>query len=468
MVPRRLAIAVLVIATIASMSVTESSTASAAAAPKARTHELSIAGAPLEGTPVDLIGVGAGYLGVVRHDDRAVVVTSKDGSTWRVVEATGLGAVDWETFGAYPGGLNNVAHVLFTDGATVYFRAQTDVDYNRLGTTTLYASDASGRTWRPVTLPAPAGRAAFPITALRHGRTSYLGGAVYEPLSGQSYLDAAVWRSTGSAAWERIESSAFTGDGNQTIFTLASVADGIVAGGGDGSLIPTELCCYYPDGLALWHAGPSGKRWARAEVTQPAYRARFDTAAVVGVLGTGRDLVGVVSGNRAAVSRDAGRSWEVTRVPVPTGKHAVYAPRADAVLRVNGRQVGTTEPTGDCSDCTRGALAISSNGHSWTDVTPRFPCGQGIGRDSYGFVSRPAAVDGAVVALAGCGPALSSFNQTLLAASSDGGRRWRIHLLDPPVGAPIAAVAGHGRLATLAATVNRGEPGPVSAITVGP
>jgi hypothetical protein len=464
---RRLVSACFAIATVIVL-LPASPSAVPAEGPDARIHALEIAGEPLVGSPIDLIGVNGGYLGLVRVDERSVVVTSRDGSNWKVVEPTGLGAVDWELLGAYPGGLNNVAHVLFTDGAAVYFRAQSDVDYNRLGTTTLYVSDASGRVWRPVPLPAPDGHGSFPIAALRRGKTSYLGGAVYEPFAGESYLDAAVWRSTADEPWEHLTSSVFGGAGNQTIFTLAPVADGIVAGGGDGSLIPTELCCYYPDGLAFWRAGNAGTTWARAKVTQPDYRPRFDTAAAVGVIGTGRDLVGVVSGSRSATSRDAGRSWTVTRVPVPTGPKAVYEPRADAVLQVDGRRFGTTTPTDDCSDCTQGALASSTNGRTWKNVTPRFPCGQGIGRDSYGFVSRPESVDGAVVALAGCGPALSPFNETLLAVSDDAGRHWRIDRLDPPVGAPITAVAGHGRLATLVATVNRDQPGRVRAVTVGP
>jgi hypothetical protein len=408
---------------------------------------LKVDGAALQGTPVDVIGVGAGYLGLVTRDAHLWVVTSKDGGSWKVTEPVGLTGVDTSSSGAYPGGLNNVQHVLFTDGKRVFFRAQSGASFNALGSTTLFESDKDGASWEPVALPTPEGRGAFPITALEVDGTAYVAGAVYEPTYGQSYLDGAVWSSTDGTSWTLNEAAAFGGDGNQTVFALTAADGGLVAGGGDSSLIPVDACCFFPDGLAFWRGSTNGT-WERGPVSQPPY-GPHDQSAVVGVLGHGRALEAVISGNRTATSRDGGRTWAVQVTPPPTGPKSVFAPRADFILHFGRRLIGTTTPAEFCADCNQGALAISSSGQRWMDVTPRFPCGQRQTRPSYGFVSKPVAVGGAVTALGGCGPNLQAFDETLLAVSDDGGRHWRIERYDGKTGTPLSAVAGHHRIVTL-------------------
>ncbi|MET0885229.1 MAG: hypothetical protein ABWX92_02160 [Mycetocola sp.] len=444
--------------------VSSAQASSASTTPQWSVQELQISGTALNGRPIDFIGVGDSYLGLVLRDAQLWVVTSNNGRSWQVVQPAGLAGLDANSFTAYPGGLNNVAHVLFSDGEVVYLRAQSGYSYNALGSTLLFASDASGAQWRQVSVPAPGGRGAFPIAALKVAGRSYLAGAVYEPSSGQSYLDGAIWSSTEGASWSMVDSASFGGAGNQAIFALTAADGGLVAGGGDGSLIPVEGCCYFPDGIALWRGSADGV-WDHAAVSQPEYGPR-DSSAVVGFLGHGRALEAVVSGNRRATSGDGGRAWKVPVTPPPKGTRAVYPPRADFMLKYDGRLIGITTPAGDCTDCTEGAIAISSTGGSWKNVTPTFPCGQRQSRPSYGFVSKPMAFDTSVAALGGCGQDLQPFDETLLAVTDDGGRQWRIERLKRKTGTPLPAVAGHGKIVTLAYDQSDGASGQVRAITV--
>ena len=132
---------------------------------------------------------------------QTLIVTSDDGLRWRARQSVGLPPGPAQQV-AYPGGLNNVSHVLFTDGEAVYYRAQKNSTFNQLGSVSLFVSTADAAAWQPVVLPAPAGKAAFPIAAAHAGSRRYLAGAVYDPVAGRSYLDAAVWVSDDGGAWQ--------------------------------------------------------------------------------------------------------------------------------------------------------------------------------------------------------------------------------------------------------------------------
>jgi hypothetical protein len=440
------------------------SPALAASTPEVKVSTVNAGDAPLKGTVIDLIGVGAHYLGLVNSGDRLFVLRSADGRSWTAFAPKDLSGVPPVAFGALPGGLNRVRHVLFTDGKAVYLRTQAGSTFNALGTTRLFVSDATGRAWHELSLPAPDGKGAFPIAAQRMGKVSYLGGAVYDPIYGQSYLDAAVWSSTDGASWAAIDSPALVGDNNQTIFGLAQVDGALVAGGGDSSLITPGTCCYYADGIAFWR-GIAGQQWSRVDVTQAPYDS-YDSASVVGFRQQGQVVAAVVDGNRSATSETGGRTWTVNVQTPPTGKRAVFPPRVDATLRFDGRFIGTTTPAAFCADCNTGALATSVSGDNWKNVTPKFPCGQRQTRPSYGFLSAPEDIDDTVAALAGCGPNLMPFNRTLLTISDDGGRHWRFTDFNAKTGTPVTAVTGHHRIVTLAPTSATSEPSAIRAIIV--
>ena len=64
------------------------------------------------------------------------------------------------------------------------------------------------------------------------------------------------------------------------------------------------------------------------------------------------------------------------------------------------------------------------------------------------------------------GPDLMPFGETLLAVSDDGGRQWRVERLEQKTGTPLSAIAGHGKIVTLAYDQADGCCGQVRAITV--
>ena len=76
-------------------------------------------GQPLRGEPIDLVAVGHGYVGLVRTKAGDRFVTSPDGVRWTTVVPVGL-PVDAIKSATYPGGLNVVDHVLFSDGDSVF------------------------------------------------------------------------------------------------------------------------------------------------------------------------------------------------------------------------------------------------------------------------------------------------------------------------------------------------------------
>jgi hypothetical protein len=425
--------------------------------------DLSAGGGDLHGRPVDLIGVGDTYIGLVASTSQIWVVTSRDGQSWSAFRPEGLPS-DAFTEAVYPGGLNNVAHVLFTDGDAVYLRVETDANYDRLGAVTLYASDANARTWKRVTLRAPAGKAAFPIAAARAGRRRYLAGAVYDPQYGRSYLDSGVWISDGDDGWRFVDAPAFSGDGNQTIFSLSVHDHAVLAGGGDGALVQVDGCCYYPDGIALWRSTDRGDSWNRVVIDDAPYT-DFASAAVVGFRTDQGVVAADVSGSppRTAESRDLGATWKIMTRSSAAGR--VVFPRVSQIVGVDRHFVGTTIPNDYCTDCTEGALARSEDGQRWREVTPKFPCGT-EGRSSYGFVSSPVVIGGSVAALGGCGEQLEPFNETLVAISRDGGSHWRIRRLGSPTGKPLTAVSGRERIVTLAGAANDRASGPVRAVVV--
>jgi hypothetical protein len=414
---------------------------------------------PLTGQPIDLIGVGDRYLGLVKAGSDQWTVTSDDGREWRARPATELPAGTFER-SAYPGGLGNVRHIAFTDGTAVYLRGEGDAGFSRIGSKSLYVSDATARQWRPVTLPAPAGMAAFPIAAAVAGERRYLAGAVYTPPGGPDYLDAAIWISDRGGPWRLIDSPAFSGSGNQTIFTLDVRSGAVLAGGGDSALAKVDTCCFFPDGAALWRSPDRGDHWTR---TPLAGAERFGPGAVLDFRNQGPAVETNTFGNppRTATTRDRGTSWAVTVHRGASG--GVLVPTQSQTLRRRGRSIATTSPSDFCGDCEEGALAISADGETWRDVTPPFPCGT-EGRPSNGFVSKPVAVGGAIAALAGCGEELSAFNETLLAISTDRGAKWRIRRFDGPTGGPMPAVTGSERIVTLAGGTD--GPGPIRAVVV--
>jgi hypothetical protein len=244
------------------------------------------------------------------------------------------------------------------------------------------------------------------------------------------------------------------------------VTGALVAGGGDGSLLNITGCCYFPDGAAFWRS-EHGDSWVRSPTTNDRYDG-FDAAAVIGFLHRDGALVADVSASpsRSAVSKDGGVTWTVTVHPRPSGPRAVAFPQAGQVLPVDGHAVARTAPTSECGDCTRGALALTRNGDRWVDVTPKFPCGMKQTRPNYGFISRPTAVGDAVAVLAGCGENLQPFNETLLAVSADGGTHWQLERMIKVGTTPLAGVAGHGRIVTLALQGADENSGRIRVITV--
>ncbi len=410
--------------------------------------DLTAEGRPLRGHPIDLIGVRDAYVGLVEAGSRTWAVTSDDGVHWdahHVDELPGDAALN----AGYPGGLNNVRHVLFTDGGAVYLRSRTDTSYDRLGTVSLYVSDATAKSWQPIVLPVPVGKGAFPIAAAEADGRRYLAGAVFDPVYGRSYLDAAVWISDDGGDWRLVDAPALTGDGNQTIFALDVAGTTVIAGGGDGALVHTDTCCFYPDGIALWRSTDAGVSWIRSATADGPYTL-FDHGAVVGFVedGTALHADAPSSPPRSVVSADRGASWTITTYPNgDTG--GVAFPSPSRVLRVDGHYVATTVPSEFCSDCVQGALARSDDGIRWWDVTPRLPCGD-HDRASYDFVSAPVAIGNELAVLGGCGGPLSAFDETFAAISTDRGSTWNIERFDGPTGGPIAAVGGQGRIVTLA------------------
>jgi len=428
--------------------------------------DLSAGGDPLRGRPLDLIRVGHRYVGLVAAANQPVVVTSTDGRRWRAERPSTL-PFDAVHPPASPGGLDNASHVLFTDGRAVYLRTQRDVVPGKLGTTSLHVSDADAGTWRPVVLPVPTGKGAFPIAAARVGDRRVVAGAVYDPEYGRSYLDAAVWVSDRGSAFRRIDAPVLAGDGNQTIFSLAVSGSTIVAGGGDGSLIPVDMCCYYPDAVASWRTVDGGDTWVRSPLDIGPYQP-FDRSAIVGFVEGRGVLEADVAGFPpfSAVSTDQGGSWKVDRrESIEAG--GVLFPRASNRLDLGSRLVATTLPSNDCSDCTQGAIAVSTDGVRWRAVTPRFPCGT-KGRTNYGFVSRPVMIGDHVVALGGCGEQLGDgFRQTLLAVGNRQGTGWRVERPPRPTGDPLPAVVSRGRIVTLVAENPEEPTGRVRAVVVG-
>jgi hypothetical protein len=413
--------------------------------------EISADGQPLRGAPVDVVAVGRSYVGLVATDEGPWFVTSPNGIDWRASRPVGLPDTPIAR-GAYPGGLNNVAHVLFVDKSRVYLRVQTGTNYNRLGATALYVSDATAKVWRPVVLPTPAEQGAFPITATTVGGRRFIGGAVYESVYGRDYLDAAVWVSDDDGgSWQRVDAPPLSGAGNQTIFTLAPFGGAVLAGGGDSSLLPDDGCCYYPDGVAFWRSGDGGEHWERAKVRGASYEPR-DLGAAVGFVPDGPLLRADVSAYPplSAQSSDGGRSWDIQKHD--GAAEAVLYPRLSATLEHKGRFIATTVPTDVCTDCTQGAIALSQSGDRWRDVTPEFPCGT-EGRTSYGFVSKPVAIGRTLAVLGGCGEQLSPFDETLLARSDDSGSHWTIKRYGSPTGGPMPSVAGNGTIVTLAVEI---------------
>lgn len=330
----------------------------------------------------------------------------------------------------------------------------------------LYVSNAGAESWTPVVLPVPEGKGAFPIAAAMAGGRRYLAGAVYDPTYGRSYLDAAVWVSDGGSEWRLVDAPAFSGDGNQTIFSLDVAGATVVAGGGDGALVHVDTCCFYPDGIALWRTVDRGDSWSRMPLADQPY-GQFENGAVVGFVSNRDTLQADARANppRSVVSHDRGASWVVT--PRPRSSGGVMFPAVGQVLHVAGGYVATTVPEEFCADCTQGALAHSNDGDHWQDVTPRFPCGTKR-RASYGFVSSPVAVGSSLVALGGCGEELSGFNETLLATSTDDGTTWRIKRFTGPTGGPIPAVEGSERIVTLTGTPYGEAPGNVRAVVAHP
>lgn len=422
---------------------------------------LSADGKPLRGQPVDLIGVGDSYVGLVKSGTENWFVTSNDGRSWRAFQPQGLPSVVLDTPVA-PGGLNAISHVLFTDGDAVYLRVEAGSSFDRLGSVALYVSNADARAWKRVRLPAAAGKGAFPIAATSARGRRYLAGAVYDPRYGQSYLEAAVWVADGNGAWRSIDAPAFAGNGNQTIFSLAVLGKTVVAGGGDGALLHTENCCYYPYGIGIWRSTDRGDVWKRANVNDKPYPANWE-AVVVGFRSARGTLRADVAGfpRRIVQSRDLGATWTVATKP-PTEKGVIF-PRVGHITPVDHHFVATTEPAAECIDCTRGSIALSDNGTRWHDVTPKFPCGI-EGRSSYGFVSSPIVIGKSVAVLGACGDQLSPFNETLLAVSSDSGVHWEIRRHRSPTGGPIPAVAAHGQIVTLAAPDADGHGGQIRAV----
>ena len=132
-----------------------------------------------------------------------------------------------------------------------------------------------------------------------------------------------------------IDSPAFSGDGNQTIFALDVADAAVIAGGGDGALVHRDLCCFYPDGLAFWRSVDHGDRWERTPVAGPPY-GEFALGAVVGFLRPSGELEADVSANppRRATSVDRGASWSVTEHP-DTSERGVTFPRASSILQVD-------------------------------------------------------------------------------------------------------------------------------------
>jgi hypothetical protein len=459
---------VVVVAIVAGIVVVRAHTSSTAGAPRWQVIDIATQGGPLRGQVLDVIGVAGAYVGLVEAGSAPWFVTSEDGLGWEAVRPVGLPPGPIEPM-VHPGGLNNVEHMLFTDGEAVYLRLRTGSSYDRLGSVSLYISNAAARTWRPMELPAPPGKGAFPIAAATANGRRYLAGAVYDPLYGYSYLDAAVWMSEGNDAWRFLDAPAFTGDGNQTIFALAVKGHTILAGGGDGALVPNTLCCFFPDGAAFWRSVDGGEQWSRAPARDGPY-AQYPSnehAAVLGFIDDGAAVHADVSAYppRTAQSRDLGESWAVTLHSATDP--GVLVPRASHVLELGRHAVATTVPTDVGADSRAGALAFSEDGVRWRDVTPRFPCGT-KGRTNYGFVSRPVAIGSSITALAACGRQLSEFDETLLATSDDNGAHWEVRRFDGPTGGPLSAVAGNDRIVTLTGANTETSPNRIRAVVVYP
>jgi photosystem II stability/assembly factor-like uncharacterized protein len=440
-------VAVVVLVVVGVVAMTASApTSSPARSFRSDVVDITEHGRPLRGEPMDLVAVGSHYVGFVQTTSGNRFATSDDGRDWETVEPEGLPAGDIQT-STYPGGLNYVQHLLFSDGETVFLRIAHRAGVSNLGTVELYSANADARTWHRVTLPAPAGQAAFPIAALTANGKRYIAGSVYEQNYGRGYLDAAVWVSDGGDAWRRIDAPAFASAGNQTILALGVAGNALLAGGGDGALLDNTECCYFPYGAAFWRSTDGGEHWSRSKTNATKYKSR-ELATVIGFVRGGAVVqadVAAYPSPRTAATRDLGRTW--TMATHPTTKSNRF-PRASAVLRRGGAFVATTTPGDSCTDCTDGAVSFSRDGVHWRDVTPTFPC-RAEGRSNYGFVSRPVAVGSSVVALGGCGGSPAAFSQTLLGISGDNGAHWRIARFAQETGDPLPAVAGNERIVTL-------------------